>query len=43
MVCAVSNNLVTGDIEVGQHNQRLAVGWDETITVVLETIHQLGI
>jgi uridine phosphorylase len=43
MVCAVSNNLVTGDIEVGQHNQRLAVGWNQTITVVLETIIRLGI
>jgi uridine phosphorylase len=43
MVCAVSNNLVTGDIEFGQHNQRLAVGWNQTITVVLETIIRLGI
>lgn len=38
MVCAVSNNLVTGDIEIGQTNQRLAAGWVHTISVVLETV-----
>jgi uridine phosphorylase len=43
MVCAVSNNLVTGDIEVGQVNERLAVGWRHTITVVLEAITRLGL
>lgn len=42
MVCAVSNNLVTADIEIGQTNERLAAGWRQTITVVLETILQLG-
>jgi uridine phosphorylase len=41
MVCAVSNNLVTGDIEVGQVNDRLALGWERTISVVLEMIHLL--
>lgn len=43
MICAVSNNLVTGDIEVGQVNERLALGWGRTISVVLETIHQLNL
>ena len=43
MICAVSNNLVTGDIEVGQVNERLAVGWRHTITVVLEAIIRLGL
>jgi DeoD family purine-nucleoside phosphorylase len=43
MVCAVSNNLVTGDVEIGQTNPRLARGWDQTIAVVLETVHRLGI
>ncbi len=43
MVCAVSNNLVTGDIEVGQVNERLAVGWRHSITVVLEAINRLGL
>ena len=43
MICAVSKNLVTGDIEVGQVNERLAVGWRHTITVVLEAIIRLGL
>ena len=43
MVCAVSNNLVTGDVEIGQTNERLAVGWNQSITVVLETVLRLGI
>jgi len=43
MICSVSNNLVTGDIEIGQTNERLALGWNQSITVVLEMVLRLGI
>lgn len=43
MVCAVSGNLVTGDVVYGRPNERLAVGWDHSITVALETVLALGL
>jgi uridine phosphorylase len=43
MVCAVSGNLVTGDVVYGAANERLAVGWDHSITVALEAVHRLGL
>ena len=42
-VCAVSSNLVTGDVVVEQNNERPAVGWRHSVTVALETVHQLAI
>ena len=42
-VCAVSSNLVTGDVVVEQNNERLAVGWRHSVKVALETVHQLAI
>jgi uridine phosphorylase len=41
MVCSVSANLVTGDAVVEVGNDRVAVGWRQSITVALETVHQL--
>lgn len=43
MVCAVSGNLVTGDVTYGSHNDRLATGWQHSITVALEAVHRLGL
>jgi uridine phosphorylase len=43
MVCAVSGNLVTGDVVYGAANERLAVGWEHSIAVALEAVHRLGI
>lgn len=43
MVCAVSGNLVTNDVVYGAANDRLATGWDHSIDVALETVHQMGI
>lgn len=43
MVCAVSGNLVTGDVTYGTHNERLAKGWRDSVTVALEAVHRLGI
>ncbi|MFG1710269.1 nucleoside phosphorylase [Nonomuraea sp. M3C6] len=43
MVCAVSGNLVTGDVVYGAHNDRLATGWDHSIEVALEAVHRLGL
>lgn len=43
MVCAVSGNLVTGDVTYGSHNDRLATGWRHSIAVALEAVHRLGI
>ncbi|MGY1814772.1 nucleoside phosphorylase [Blastococcus sp. SYSU D00820] len=43
MVCAVSGNLVTGDVVYGRPNERLAVGWEHSITAALETVVALGL
>jgi uridine phosphorylase len=43
MVCAVSGNLVTGDVVYGRPNERLAVGWERSIRVALETVIALGL
>lgn len=43
MVCAVSGNLVTGDVVYGRANERLAVGWNHSIAVALEAVHRLGL
>jgi uridine phosphorylase len=43
MVCAVSGNLVTGDVVYGAANERLAVGWEHSIAVALEAVHRLGL
>lgn len=43
MVCAVSGNLVSGDVVYGRTNERLAVGWRHSITVALEAVHRLGL
>lgn len=43
MVCAVSGNLVTGDVTYGTHNERLAEGWRHSIAVALEAVHRLGL
>lgn len=43
MVCAVSGNLVTGDVTYGTHNERLAVGWRDSVAVALEAVHRLGL
>jgi uridine phosphorylase len=43
MVCAVSGNLVTGDVVYGAKNERLHVGWEHSIDVALEAVHRLGI
>jgi uridine phosphorylase len=41
MVCAVSGNLVTGDVVYGAENERLAVGWGHSIEVALEAVIRL--
>jgi uridine phosphorylase len=43
MVCAVSGNLVTGDVVYGRANERLASGWEHSIDVALEAVHRLGL
>lgn len=43
MVCAVSGNLVTGDVTYGTHNEHLARGWRDSVTVALEAVHRLGL
>ncbi len=43
MVCAVSGNLVTGDVVYGGENTRLHVGWEHSIDVALEAVHRLGL
>lgn len=42
MVCAVSGNLVTGDVVYGRPNERLALGWESSISVALEAAHRLA-
>jgi uridine phosphorylase len=41
MVCAVSGNLVTGDLVYGSTNERLALGWQQSIAVALEAAYRL--
>lgn len=41
MICAVSGNLVTGDVTYGAPNERLKVGWRHSILVALEAVHRL--
>lgn len=42
MVCSVSGNLVTGDAPYGgEHNQRLARGWEQSIDIALEAAYRL--
>ncbi len=41
MVCAVSANLVTGDVVYGAANPRLHTGWERSIEVALEAVHRL--
>jgi uridine phosphorylase len=41
MICAVSGNLVTGDVVYGHHNERLAVGWRHSITAALNAVTRL--
>lgn len=43
MICAVSGNLVTGDVYYGRANTRLATGWKHSIAVALETVIKLGL
>ena len=43
MVCAVSANLVTGDVVYGAPNTRLHTGWEHSIDVALEAVHRLGL
>ena len=43
MVCAVSANLVTGDVVYGAPNTRLHTGWEHSIEVALEAVHRLGL
>jgi uridine phosphorylase len=43
MVCAVSANLVTGDVVYGAPNPRLHSGWERSIEVALEAVHRLGL
>jgi uridine phosphorylase len=43
MVCAVSANLVTGDVVYGKPNTRLHTGWEYSIDVALEAVHRLGL
>ena len=43
MVCGVSGNLVTGDAPYGgEHNARLARGWEQSIDIALEAALRLG-
>lgn len=43
MICSVSANLVSGDVEYHREgpDPRLARGWDDSIAVALEAIHRL--
>lgn len=42
MVCGVSGNLVSGDAPYGgDHNARLARGWEQSIDIALEAAHRL--
>ncbi|GAA0426797.1 uridine phosphorylase [Acrocarpospora corrugata] len=43
MVCAVSGNLVTGDVVYGKANERLHTGWEHSIDVALEAVYRLGL
>lgn len=43
MICAVSGNLVTGDVVYGAENPRLHTGWERSIEVALEAVHRLGL
>lgn len=43
MVCAVSGNLVTGDVIYGKSNERLHAGWEHSIDVALEAVYRLGV
>jgi uridine phosphorylase len=43
MICAVSANLVTGDVVYGAPNPRLHSGWERSIEVALEAVHRLGL
>ena len=40
MICAVSGNLITGEVIYETANDRLAEGWEEEIKVVLEAIYR---
>ncbi|MDQ1718794.1 MAG: uridine phosphorylase [Pseudonocardiales bacterium] len=40
MVCAVSGNLISGDVVYGRPNDRLAVGWEHSIAIALEAAHR---
>ena len=42
MICAVSGNLVTGDVVYQGENERLHAGWERSIAVALEAVHRLG-
>jgi uridine phosphorylase len=42
MVCAVSGNLVTGDVVYGRKNERLHTGWVHSVTAALEAVHALS-
>jgi uridine phosphorylase len=39
MICAVSGNLITGDVIYEGVNERLVQGWEDAINVALEAIH----
>jgi uridine phosphorylase len=43
MICAVSGNLVTGEVVYGGPNERLHVGWEHSIDVALEAVHRLAL
>jgi uridine phosphorylase len=43
MVCAVSGNLVTGDVVYGAENHRLHAGWEQSIDVALEAVYRLSL
>lgn len=40
MVCGVSGNLVTGDVEYQGENPRLVKAWEDAIDIALEGIHR---
>ena len=40
MVCAVSGNLLTGDVIYDRPNTMLAQGWEDAIDIALESIYQ---
>jgi uridine phosphorylase len=41
MVCGVSGNLVTGDVEYQEENTRLIRAWEDAIAIALEAIYRL--